>query len=149
MEQQEQLATPELAVGDTVTGVVEQVMPYGAFVRCSGGQKAMVHISQLSHRYIKQVEDVLTAGQEIRAQVIKIDERGRVDLSMKALEEPPAPMPPRRAFAPRPQGSASPLEGDDFERKLSQFLKTSEDKISTLNAKNKGPKSGRRKGGRA
>lgn len=145
MEQQPQVATPEtLAVGDVVTGTVEQIMPYGAFIRVEGGCKAMVHISQLSHRYINNVEDVLVQGQEIKAQVIKIDERGRVDLSIKVLEEPPAPQ-PRRAYIPRPQGA----EGDDFERKLSQFLKCSEDKISTLNAKNKGPRARSRKGGRA
>ena len=81
---------PELTPGDVVTGVVDQIMPYGAFVRLDSGQKAMIHISQLSHKYIKSVDSVLQLQQKIKAKIVKIDERGRIDLSMKALEEPPA-----------------------------------------------------------
>ena len=56
---------PDLATGDVVTGIVEQIMPYGAFVRLQNGQKAMIHISQLSHKFIKSVDAVLQPQQEI------------------------------------------------------------------------------------
>ncbi len=48
----------EVKVGDIVTGTVEQILPYGAFVRLSTGQKAMIHISELAHEYVKKVEDI-------------------------------------------------------------------------------------------
>ena len=143
---------PDLATGDIVTGVVEQIMPYGAFVRLQNGQKAMIHISQLSHRFIKSVDAVLQPQQEIKAKIVKIDERGRIDLSLKALEEPPV-LPVQRAprFSPAVSAAPSVAGGsDDFEKKLSSFMKLSEEKNSMLmSAKNgKSGRPPRRKGAR-
>ena len=143
---------PDLATGDIVTGVVEQIMPYGAFVRLQNGQNAMIHISQLSHRFIKSVDAVLQPQQEIKAKIVKIDERGRIDLSLKALEEPPA-LPVQRAPRFMPAASTAPSvsgNSDDFEKKLSSFMKLSEEKNSMLmNAKNgKSGRPPRRKGAR-
>lgn len=160
---------PELAPGDVVTGVVERIMPYGAFVRLSDGKKAMIHISQLSHKFVKSVDAVLQNEQEVKAKVIKIDERGRIDLSIKALEEPPAAAsaPARRAPQQHQHRSSVPHHSvptlgqrssggsaapEDFEKKLAGFMKRSEEKFSDiLNAKNGrgGRNGGRRKGGRA
>ncbi len=141
---------PDLATGDIVTGVVEQIMPYGAFVRLQNGQKAMIHISQLSYKFVKSVDAVLQLKQEVRAKVVKIDEHGRIDLSMKALEEPPAPPLPRRQRYSPANSSSGGGSGDDFERKLSSFMKLSDEKNSQLmNAKNgKGGRPPRRKGAR-
>lgn len=149
MDKATSTAAPQtVSIGDVVTGVVEQIVPYGAFVRLSNGQKAMVHISQLSHGYIKKVEDCLQLNQEIEAKVLKIDERGRIDLSIKVLQEPPAPE-PRRTFTPAPRNQSAAMEGDDFERKLSQFMKISEEKNSSLMAKvSKSGRPARRKGSR-
>ena len=142
---------PDLATGDVVTGIVEQIMPYGAFVRLQNGQKAMIHISQLSHKFIKSVDAVLQPQQEIKAKVVKIDERGRIDLSLKAMEEPPAFSAPRTPrFVPSGGSSASTGNSDDVEKKLSSFMKVSEEKNSLLmNAKNgKSGRPPRRKGAR-
>ena len=142
---------PDLATGDVVTGIVEQIMPYGAFVRLQNGQKAMIHISQLSHKFIKSVDAVLQPQQEIKAKIVKIDERGRIDLSLKAMEEPPAFSAPRTPrFVPSGGSSASTGNSDDFEKKLSSFMKVSEEKNSLLmNAKNgKSGRPPRRKGAR-
>ena len=79
-------AAPAVSVGETVSGTVEHIAPYGAFVRLESGQKAMVHISELSHNYVKKVEDVLEQGQKVTAKVIKIDDKGRIDLSIKAMQ---------------------------------------------------------------
>jgi S1 RNA binding domain protein len=78
-----------VSVGDTVECEVEQIMPYGAFVRLSTGQRAMIHISELSYSYVKKVEDVLEVGKKVTAKVIKIDEKNRIDLSLKKMEERP------------------------------------------------------------
>ncbi|MEG1800313.1 MAG: S1 RNA-binding domain-containing protein, partial [Synergistaceae bacterium] len=79
-------AASAVNIGDVLSGTVEHLAPYGAFVRLESGQKAMVHISELSHNYVKKVEDVLEMGQKVTAKVIKIDEKGRIDLSIKATQ---------------------------------------------------------------
>lgn len=128
----------EVKVGDIVTGTVEQILPYGAFVRLSTGQKAMIHISELAHEYVKKVEDILRTQQEVKAKVLKIDERGRIDLSLKQLQARPE--------RPRQQRGASSPAGDDFERKLASFLKASDQKLSDLNKKNKEGSGGKPRG---
>jgi len=128
----------EVKVGDIVTGTVEQILPYGAFVRLPTGQKAMIHISELAHEYVKKVEDILRTQQEVKAKVLKIDERGRIDLSLKQLQARPE--------RPRQQRGASSPAGDDFERKLASFLKASDQKLSDLNKKNKEGSGGKPRG---
>ena len=112
-------AASGVSVGDVLIGTVEHVAAYGAFIRLDSGQKAMVHISELSYSYVKKVEDVLEVGKKITAKVIKIDEKGRIDLSIKALQVKEAP--------------AKPVyREDDFEKKLTTFLKFSDEKIADL-----------------
>ena len=134
MAEEKAVTTPAVSVGEVVSGTVEHIAPYGAFIRLETGQKAMVHISELAHSYIKKVEDVLELQQKVTAKVIKIDERGRIDLSIKALQ-------PREPRQPRSS------EGD-FERKLSFFMKTSDEKIADLNSKLKDARGGKRKPGK-
>ena len=119
---------PAVSVGETVSGTVEHVAPYGAFVRLESGQKAMVHISELSQNYVKKVEDVLEIGQKVTAKVIKIDDKGRIDLSIKALQAKEVRQPAHRE--------------EDFEKKLTNFLKFSVEKMADLNSKNKAQRSG-------
>lgn len=79
-----------LNIGDIVDCTVEQVMPYGAFVRImKTGRKGMIHISELSYNFVKNITDVLNVQDNIKAKIIRIDERGRIDLSLKQAQEPP------------------------------------------------------------
>ena len=126
-------AAPAVSVGEVVNGTVEHVAAYGAFVRIESGQKAMIHISELSHSYVKKVEDVLTVGQKVTAKVIKIDEKGRIDLSLKAMQPKEPPRPVHRE--------------EDFEKKLSNFMKFSDEKIAVLNSKCKDPRAAKRRTG--
>lgn len=134
-------AAGSVKVGDIVKGTVEHLAPYGAFVRLASGQKAMVHISELSHRFVKKVEDVLELQQEVQAKVIKIDDKGRIDLSLKALEKP---APQRHAGNAGHAASGGGVQ--DFEKRLSNFMKVSDQKIADLNTKNKDARSGKRRG---
>lgn len=127
-----------VSVGDIVECVVEQVMPYGVFVRISTTrQRGMIHISELSFNFVKKVEDVISLGQQVKATVIKIDDKGRIDLSIKKVEEKP----------PMPQPVISNDEKELFEKKLSGFLKSSESKIADLNTKLNNPKGNKRRSG--
>jgi S1 RNA binding domain protein len=131
-------STPE--IGEIADCKVEQVMPYGAFVRLSNGKRGMIHISELSHKFVKQVTDVLQVDQEIKAKVIKIDEKGRIDLSLKQLQSKPARDRDNR-------GSSQPVNKEEnFEKKLSDFMKQSETKITDLNNRTNSSRSGHKKG---
>lgn len=136
-------------VGQVVECTVEQVMPYGAFVRLPSGQKGMIHISELSYKYVKQVEDVIKANEKISAKIIKIDEKGRIDLSLKQMEAPPS-RPSRPPRSPRPPRGGSSRESESsgpetFEKKLSSFLKLSETKIADLNNRANNARSGKKR----
>jgi S1 RNA binding domain protein len=133
MAEERSVTAEPVKVGDIVKGTVEHIAAYGAFVRLATGQKAMIHISELSQSFVKKVEDVLAVGQEVQAQVIKIDEKNRIDLSIKVLQAKEN-RPPRK-------------REDDFEKKLSLFLKSSEEKIADLNNKLKDPRGNKKRGG--
>ncbi|MDR2175454.1 MAG: S1 RNA-binding domain-containing protein [Synergistaceae bacterium] len=135
-EEKKKVETSSARVGDLVDCTVEQIMPYGAFVRLSTGQKGMVHISELSFSFVKKVEDVLTLQQNIKARVIKIDEKGRIDLSLKKVEERPVVQVPM-----------TKEDKDSFEKKMASFLKLSESKIADLNSKMSSSRPGKKKPG--
>ena len=77
-------------IGEIVDCTVEQIMPYGAFVRITkAGRKGMIHISELSYNFVKDINEFLHVQDNIKAKVIKIDDKGRIDLSIKRTTEPP------------------------------------------------------------
>ena len=80
----------DLNIGDIVDCTVEQIMPYGAFVRIiKTGRKGMIHISELSYNFVKDINEFLHVQDNIQAKIIRIDEKGRIDLSIKQTSEPP------------------------------------------------------------
>mmetsp|Transcript_9623 Transcript_9623/g.35260 ORF Transcript_9623/g.35260 Transcript_9623/m.35260 type:complete len:391 (-) Transcript_9623:224-1396(-) len=81
-----------LKVGDVVEGVVQTVKPYGVFVDI-GGNSGLLHISQISHDRISNVEEVLAVGDKLKVMVLSQDkEKGRISLSTKKLEPTPGDM---------------------------------------------------------
>lgn len=79
-------------VGDVVKGTVMSVKPYGAFIDL-GGMSGLLHISQISHDRVMDVEKVLSVGDEIKVMVLNQDQkRGRVGLCTKKLEPTPGDM---------------------------------------------------------
>jgi polyribonucleotide nucleotidyltransferase len=79
----------EAVVDKTYTGTVKRVMPFGAFVEILPGKEGLVHISELEHRRVEKVEDVLNEGDEVQVKVIGIDDQGKIKLSRKALLDRP------------------------------------------------------------
>ncbi|MFP4478137.1 MAG: polyribonucleotide nucleotidyltransferase [Candidatus Izemoplasmatales bacterium] len=75
----------EVEVGEKYTGKVVRIEKFGAFVELWPGQDGLVHISKLDNKHIKNVEDIVKIGDTIEVKVIKVDEKGRVDLSRKAV----------------------------------------------------------------
>lgn len=75
-----------MAPGTVLEGVVESLMPYGAFVSLGNGISGLVHISQISQRRIKKPSEVLKEGQKVKVKILNTNDN-KVSLSMKALEE--------------------------------------------------------------
>jgi polyribonucleotide nucleotidyltransferase len=72
-------------VGGVYSGRVTRIIPVGAFVEVLPGKEGMVHISQLENRRVEKVEDVVAVGQRVVVKVKEIDERNRVNLTMKGV----------------------------------------------------------------
>ena len=83
-------AADKYATGTTVSGKVTRVADFGGFVELEPGIEGLVHVSELDHKHVKRVGDVLKPGQTVEAQVLEVDsDRKRISLSLKALKEKP------------------------------------------------------------
>lgn len=83
-EQEERIAN--IKIGSVLTGTVETLQNYGAFIRLPDNLSGLVHVSQISQKRIKAPKDVLKVGDEVNVKVIGVKD-GKISLSMKALEE--------------------------------------------------------------
>jgi polyribonucleotide nucleotidyltransferase len=79
--------TAEAEVGKIYKGVVSKIVDFGAFVTILPGKDGLVHISQIAQERVEKVTDHLSEGQEIVVKVLKIDDRGKVSLSMKDVTD--------------------------------------------------------------
>jgi polyribonucleotide nucleotidyltransferase len=78
----------EIEVGDVYLGKVVKIMKFGAFLELGNNKEGLLHISKISDKRIKEVEDVLSIGDEVLVKVLEIDNQGRINLSRKdALKE--------------------------------------------------------------
>src|SRR5581483_6574834 len=81
----------DLQPGMTLDGIVTNVTRFGAFVDIGVHQDGLVHVSELSNRFIKDPSEFVKVGQSVKVQVMTVDPRAkRIGLSMKALEPAPA-----------------------------------------------------------
>jgi polyribonucleotide nucleotidyltransferase len=78
--------TREVKVGEIFQGRVKRILNFGAFVEILPGQEGLVHISQLANYRVNKVEDVVKVGDIIPVKVISIDEQGRINLSLKEIQ---------------------------------------------------------------
>jgi general stress protein 13 len=77
-----------IEAGDIVKGKVTGIQPYGVFVELDEGMQGLVHISEISHEFVKNIRDYVKIGEEITVKVLAVDPRTkRISLSMKALEK--------------------------------------------------------------
>ena len=79
------VAEPE--VGAIYTGKVVKIVDFGAFVNFLGSRDGLVHISELAPQRVKTVGDVVEQGDEVKVKVLRVDDRGKVSLSMKSVDQ--------------------------------------------------------------
>lgn len=99
----------EVQVGEVYEGKVTRIMEIGAFVELLPGKEGMVHISKLAYEHVKTVTDVVNLGDIVKVKVVEIDNRGRINLSMKDLLPKPEgyvePERPKRNDRPNDRGN--------------------------------------------
>ncbi|MFU8829997.1 MAG: polyribonucleotide nucleotidyltransferase, partial [Phycisphaerales bacterium] len=77
--------TAVIKVGTVYTGKVVSLKDFGAFIELAPGTDGMCHISELAEGFVKNVNDVVSVGDQIKVKVINVDDQGRIKLSRKAL----------------------------------------------------------------
>ena len=137
-----------IEVGSVVEGVVTGITNFGAFVELPEGKTGLIHISEVADVYVSDVHDFLKEHDKVKVKVLTVDDRGKIGLSIKALQDkssaaqsvaalarPPRDL--RRTAASRQIGSPS------FEDKLSRFLKDSDERLTDLRRKTDSKRGGR------
>lgn len=127
-----------IEIDSILEGRVTGIMNFGAFVSLPGGKSGLVHISEISNSFVKDVHEYLQVGQNVKVKVLDINEQGKINLSIKrVLDEqqkepekkpvppPPAPVKPHMADF----GEVAPPTADlSFEEKLKKFMQASDSK---------------------
>ena len=96
----------EPEVGKVYTGKVVNIVDFGAFVNFMGGKDGLVHVSEMKNERVEKPTDVVSEGMEVKVKVLEIDQRGKVRLSMRVVdqetgEELEDTRPPREPREPR------------------------------------------------
>ncbi|TAN62712.1 S1 RNA-binding domain-containing protein, partial [bacterium] len=73
-------------VGKIYTGKIKRIMAFGAFCEILPNKEGLIHVSELSNKFVKNVEDVVKLGDEVSVKLIGIDEQGRINLSIKQAQ---------------------------------------------------------------
>lgn len=145
-----------IEVGNIYEGKVSGIMPFGAFVTVEENVVGLVHISEVSTEYVEKVSDHLKIGDVVKVKVLKIDENGKISLSIKKATEKKrnTKFQKNRDEVKKPIRPAEIDWGrrdDDlsFEDKLSKFKQDSDEKMLALKRSNESKRSGgyRRSGG--
>lgn len=159
-----------IEVGAKLQGKVSGITNFGAFIDLGTGKTGLVHISEVSNGYIKDIHDVLSVGDEVTVKVISVNDDGKIGLSIRQTQEKPAESTeltddkrPKK-YQPRDnrdnrdnrgrstqkklfsRSQSSNNHKEDFDSLMSSFLKDSDDRLTSLKRNTEGKRGGR--GGR-
>ena len=138
-------------VGEIYEGKVTGLTTFGAFVKMSNVETGMVHISEVAPVYVKDINEHLTEGQNVKVKVLAINENNKISLSIKQAA-PPAPKqnneqqsrrPQQNSYQPRNQTKGNSPAGNkassqtaaapmSFEDMMAKFKQESDEKMSVL-----------------
>ncbi|MBQ8636499.1 MAG: S1 RNA-binding domain-containing protein [Clostridia bacterium] len=145
-------------VGSIIDGKVSKVMPFGAFVSLPDRKSGLVHISEIARDYVENINDHLKEGDEVKVKVVKIDDDGKISLSIKQALEPKkradkksAEQAPKTRVRPADidWGSSNNSSDLSFDDMLNRFKQDADEKMQALKRSNDSKRSGgyRRGGG--
>ncbi|MBE5821190.1 MAG: S1 RNA-binding domain-containing protein [Clostridiales bacterium] len=112
-----------IQVGDILEGIVENITNYGAFIKLESGEKGLVHISEVSNKYVNNISEVLELNQKVKVKVLSKD-NNKLALSIKQAL-------PKEQYKEKKNNNfknSNINEGKSFEDILSKFLKDSEER---------------------
>ena len=159
----------QIEQGSVVKGKVTGLTDFGAFVELEGGKTGMIHISEVSTSYVKDIREHLQINQEVTAMVLSVSPEGKIALSIKKLaaqqEQQRRPRQNisdrgerRSSPTPRKQQTGRPAEGvvhetsgnQSFEDMMARFKQMSDEKMTDLKRSSDSKRSGgySRRGGR-
>lgn len=118
--------------GSIVEGTVVKITNYGAFVELPDGRSGLVHIREIADTYVKDVHDYLKEQEKVKVKVLGLNDRGKLDLSVKQALSPEERVARVRAKA-------------SFEEKMKAFLKESEERLLDLKRNTEAKRGGGKK----
>lgn len=137
----------DLAVGELVTGTVQRMTTYGAFVDIGLERDAMLHVKEMGDGFVAKPEDVVKVGDEIEARISGVDaRRGRVDLSLKGLRPSMAANSPAMEVELRPMSVVPEIEEEDLPTMMELAFRQALDGDEEYQPPSRGRKPKRRKG---
>lgn len=116
-----------MVLEEIVKGKVTGITKFGAFVSLEGGKSGMVHISEITEGFVKDINDHIHVGDEVEAMVISIDDNGKIGLSIKKC----AALRARTAPPPMFDEGVPPAD-TDFENMMKRFKSVSNDKQADI-----------------
>lgn len=159
-----------IEVGVKLPGKVSGITNFGAFVDLGAGKTGLVHISEVSNSFVKDINEVLKVGDEVEVKIMSIGDDGKIGLSIKRANEEERPAreqrAPKKDFSKRPNNNfnrsdrpersgggnynrkpAAPApKKEGFDNLMSSFLKDSDERLSSIKRNTEGKRGGR--GGR-
>lgn len=130
-----------LEIGAIVEGKVTGLTAFGAFVSLPEGKSGMVHISEVSNSFVKDIKDFLKEGQDVKVKIVNITDEGKISLSIKKAEEAPREYVPKPKRNDRPRNNSNVWQGQpkqqadsamSFEDMMARFKQVSDEKMTDL-----------------
>lgn len=129
----------EIEIGSTVEGTVVKLADYGAIVRLSGGKMGLVHVSEVTDAFVRDVHDYFQENDRVVVKILKLNNKGRYELSTKQADAPsPVPISERSQQPDRQRVERTDVRPiweprtkpppQTFEERLSYYLKDSEER---------------------
>lgn len=115
-----------IAKGQVLTGKVTGITKFGAFVELESGETGLVHISEVADAFVKDINDFVSVGDEVKVRVLNVDDNGKIGLSMKQGKEREK----REARETRKKPQRPSLS---FDEQISRFMKESDEKQASIN----------------
>ncbi len=129
-----QVIDSELKLNDIVEGVVTRILPYGLIVSLPNKKQGLVHISQVSHKFIQDLNEYISINDTVTAKIIELDmQNNKISLSIKDATQKPEP----KQNTPHLNEKPSKQGGNAFEDIMSGWLKDSNEKQAALNKRAK------------
>lgn len=137
-----------IEIGVVTEGTVTGIAKFGAFVALEDGKSGLVHISEIAAGFVTDINEHLKVGDAVKVKVVSIDEKGRINLSIRQAQPKPEPAPrperparpaPTPRYEPKPDFVVPEQKGPaSFEDMLLKFKQDSDSKLSDLKAKEDG-----------